>query len=117
VSNTCSHRCRTDERKLSQSRPSLVSLFDELGAPLLSCFRREVKTRDEAADLCSKTWTRVVASRSRDPRVDAEHTAFVYSTARNLLGDWCRRGLTEQARPSRNWGSRRCGWRTTASAT
>ena len=72
-------------------------LFDELGAPLLSWFRREARTRDEAADLWSETWARVVASRSRirgDTR--AEHAAFVYTTARNLLADWRRRGVVEQ---------------------
>ena len=52
------------------SAEEVAELFDELGAPLLSWFRREVKTRDEAADLWSETWARVVASRSQDPRFD-----------------------------------------------
>jgi RNA polymerase sigma-70 factor (ECF subfamily) len=79
------------------SADQVAELFDELGAPLLSWFRREVKTRDEAADLWSETWARVVASRSRiRGNTRAEHTAFVYTTARNLLADWRRRGLIEQ---------------------
>jgi RNA polymerase sigma factor (sigma-70 family) len=79
------------------SAEQVAELFDELGAPLLSWFRRETKTRDEASDLWSETWARVVASRSRirgDTR--AEHTAFVYTIARNLLADWRRRGLVER---------------------
>ncbi len=79
------------------SAEEVAALFDELGAPLLSWFRREARTRDEAADLWSETWARVVASRSRirgDTR--AEHSAFVYTIARNLLADWRRRGLVEQ---------------------
>jgi RNA polymerase sigma factor (sigma-70 family) len=72
-------------------------LFDELGASLLSWFRREAKTSDEAADLWSETWARVVASRSRiRGSTHAEPTAFVYTTARNLLADWRRRGMIEQ---------------------
>src|SRR6187455_2106526 len=47
------------------SAEEVAELFDELGAPLLSWFRREVKTRDEAADLWSETWARVVASRTK----------------------------------------------------
>jgi RNA polymerase sigma-70 factor (ECF subfamily) len=79
------------------SADQVAELFDELGAPLLSWFRREVKTRDEASDLWSETWARVVASRSRiRGNTHAEHTAFVYSIARNLLADWRRRGLIEQ---------------------
>jgi RNA polymerase sigma-70 factor (ECF subfamily) len=79
------------------SAEQVAELFDELGAPLLSWFRRETKTRDEASDLWSETWARVVASRSRirgDTR--AEHTAFVYTIARNLLADWRRRGMIER---------------------
>ena len=79
------------------SAEQVAELFDELGAPLLSWFRRETKTRDEASDLWSETWARVVASRSRirgDTR--AEHAAFVYRVARNLLADWRRRGRVEQ---------------------
>ena len=79
------------------SADQVAELFDDLGAPLLSWFRREVKTRDEAADLWSETWARVVASRSRiRGSTRAEHTAFVYTTARNLLADWRRRGMIEQ---------------------
>jgi RNA polymerase sigma factor (sigma-70 family) len=79
------------------SADQVAELFDELGAPLLAWFRREVKTRDEAADLWSETWARVVASRSRiRGSTRAEHAAFVYSTARNLLADWRRRGIVEQ---------------------
>ena len=79
------------------SAEEVASLFDELGAPLLSWFRREVKTRDEAADLWSETWARVVASRSRiRGSTRGEHAAFVYATARNLLADWRRRGVVEQ---------------------
>src|SRR5690348_12543225 len=70
------------------SAEEVAELFDELGAPLLSWFRREVKTRDEAADLWSETWARVVASRSRiRGSTRAEHSAFVYTIARNLLAD------------------------------
>jgi RNA polymerase sigma-70 factor (ECF subfamily) len=75
----------------------VAELFDDLGAPLLSWFRRETKTRDEAQDLWSETWARVVASRSRirgDTR--GEHAAFVYTIARNLLADWRRRGIVER---------------------
>ena len=72
-------------------------LFDELGAPLLVWFRREVPRRDEAADLWSETWARVVASRGRiRGSTRGEHAAFVYTTARNLLADWRRRGVVEQ---------------------
>ena len=79
------------------SADEVAELFDELGAPLLSWFRREVKTRDEAADLWSETWARVVASRSRiRGSTRGEHAAFVYTTARNLLADWRRRGVVEQ---------------------
>ena len=79
------------------SAEEVADLFDELGAPLLSWFRREARTRDDAADLWSETWARVVASRTRirgSTRV--EHAAFVYATARNLLADWRRRGVIEQ---------------------
>jgi RNA polymerase sigma-70 factor (ECF subfamily) len=89
----------TPRRRLRRglSAEEVASLFDELGAPLLSWFRREVKTRDEAADLWSETWARVVASRSRiRGSTRAEHAAFVYATARNLLADWRRRGVVEQ---------------------
>jgi RNA polymerase sigma-70 factor (ECF subfamily) len=79
------------------SAEEVAELFDELGAPLLSWFRREVSTRDEAADLWSETWARVVASRSKiRGSTRGEHAAFVYTTARNLLADWRRRGLVEQ---------------------
>jgi RNA polymerase sigma-70 factor, ECF subfamily len=79
------------------SAEEVAELFDELGAPLLSWFRREVKTRDEATDLWSETWARVVASRSRiRGSTRGEHAAFVYATARNLLADWRRRGAVEQ---------------------
>lgn len=79
------------------SAEEVAALFDELGAPLLSWFRREVSTRDEAADLWSETWARVVASRSRiRGSTRGEHAAFVYTTARNLLADWRRRGVVEQ---------------------
>ena len=79
------------------SAEEVAELFDELGAPLLSWFRREVKTRDEAADLWSETWARVVASRSRiRGSTRGEHAAFVYTTARNLLADWRRRGVVER---------------------
>jgi RNA polymerase sigma-70 factor, ECF subfamily len=79
------------------SAEEVAELFDDLGAPLLSWFRREVKTRDEAADLWSETWARVVASRTRiRGSTRAEHAGFVYTTARNLLADWRRRGVIEQ---------------------
>ena len=79
------------------SAEEVAELFDELGAPLLSWFRREVKTRDEAADLWSETWARVVASRSKiRGSTRAEHAGFVYTIARNLLADWRRRGVIEQ---------------------
>jgi RNA polymerase sigma factor (sigma-70 family) len=79
------------------SAEEVAELFDDLGAPLLSWFRREVRTRDEAADLWSETWARVVASRSRIRGSSrGEHAAFVYTTARNLLADWRRRGVVEQ---------------------
>src|SRR5690349_3699753 len=78
------------------SAEEVAELFDELGAPLLSWFRREVKTRDEAADLWSETWARVVASRSKiRGSTRGEHSAFVYTIARNLLADWRRRGIIE----------------------
>jgi RNA polymerase sigma-70 factor (ECF subfamily) len=79
------------------SAEQVAELFDELGAPLLSWLKRETKTRDEAQDLWSETWARVVASRSRirgDTR--GEHAAFVYTIARNLLADWRRRGIVER---------------------
>jgi RNA polymerase sigma-70 factor (ECF subfamily) len=79
------------------SADEVAALFDELGAPLLVWFRREVRGRDEAADLWSETWARVVASRSRiRGSTRGEHAAFVYTTARNLLADWRRRGVVEQ---------------------
>jgi RNA polymerase sigma-70 factor, ECF subfamily len=79
------------------SAEEVADLFDELGAPLLSWFRREVPTRDEAADLWSETWARVVASRTRmRGETRAEHAGFVYTTARNLLADWRRRGVIER---------------------
>ena len=72
-------------------------LFDDLGAPLLSWIRREVKTRDEAQDLWSETWARVVASRGKiRGSTRAEHAGFVHTIARNLLADWRRRGVIEQ---------------------
>jgi RNA polymerase sigma-70 factor, ECF subfamily len=79
------------------SAEEVAELFDELGAPLLSWFRREVKTRDEAQDLWSETWARVVASRGKiRGSTRAEHAGFVYTIARNLLADWRRRGVIEQ---------------------
>jgi RNA polymerase sigma-70 factor, ECF subfamily len=75
----------------------VADLYDELGEPLLRWFSRQVRDRDEAADLWSETWARVVASRRRvkgDSR--AEHAAFVYTTARNLLTDWGRRGIVRR---------------------
>jgi RNA polymerase sigma-70 factor (ECF subfamily) len=79
------------------SADQVAELFDELGAPLLSWFRRETKTRDEAQDLWSETWARVVASRSRiRGNTHGEHAAFVYTIARNLLADWRRRGVVER---------------------
>ena len=79
------------------SAEEVAELFDDLGAPLLSWFRREVKTRDEAQDLWSETWARVVASRTKiRGSTRAEHAGFVYTIARNLLADWRRRGVIEQ---------------------
>jgi RNA polymerase sigma-70 factor, ECF subfamily len=79
------------------SAEEVAELFDDLGAPLLSWFRREVGRRDEAADLWSETWARVVASRSKiRGSTRGEHAAFVYQIARNLLADWRRRGLVER---------------------
>jgi len=79
------------------SADEVADLYDELGAPLLAWFRREARTREEAADLWSETWARVVASRTRiRGSTRGEHAAFVYTTARNLLADWRRRGMVEQ---------------------
>ena len=79
------------------SANEVAELYDELGAPLLAWLRRETRTREEAADLWSETWARVVASRSRiKGSTRGEHAAFVYATARNLLADWRRRGVVEQ---------------------
>lgn len=72
-------------------------LYDDLAEPLLGWFRRRVDDRDEACDLWSETWARVVASRRRIRGAShAEHAAFVYATARNLLTDRARRGTVER---------------------
>jgi RNA polymerase sigma-70 factor (ECF subfamily) len=79
------------------SAEEVAELFDELGLPLLSWFRREVRDREEASDLWSETWARVFASRTRIRGASrGEHAAFVYTTARNLLFDWRRRGVVAQ---------------------
>lgn len=73
------------------------ALYDDLAEPLLGWVRRHVHDREEAYDVWSETWARVVAARRRvRGESHSEHAAFVYATARNLLADRARRGVVEK---------------------